>query len=224
MDLGFARENVLRSIILEQLGDNAEVLKTKLETNPAFSHVARSFAIPPYVWDGERYKALGQEHSIADISNIRVDDNYLHLLGVEFLAGRNFDPERIHDKYGIILNEEAVKVLGWGTKDTYDTDSPIGKFVVQAFDKEEKLEVIGVVKNFNFNNVKQKIDPLMSIHHQNDLFWNYGLGRSYVSMRLNPETVKNASDLQSVIEDVKKEIANMDGSVLFRYSFYGSGI
>jgi putative ABC transport system permease protein len=219
MDVGFVRDNVLQIHHIEQLGADAEVLKTKLEANPAFSHVAKSFAIPPYVWDGERYKALGDGHPIADISNIRVDDNYLTLLGVEFLAGRNFDPERVNDKYGIILNEEAVKVLGWGTKDTYAADSPIGKFAVQAFDKEEKLEVIGVVKNFNFNSVKQKIDPLMVIHNQNDLFWNYGQGRSFLSMRLNPESVKNTNDLQSVIGDVKNEIAGMDGSVLFKYSF-----
>jgi putative ABC transport system permease protein len=91
--------------------------------------------------------------------------------------------------------------------------------VIQAFGEEKKLEVIGVVKNFNFNSVRQKIDPLMIIHYQNDLFWNFGLGSSYLSMRLNPTSVQNSNDLQSVIEKVRAEMGKMDGSVPFEYSF-----
>jgi putative ABC transport system permease protein len=224
MDVGFAKDNVLQIHNIEQLGTDGEVLKTRFEANPAFTHVGKSFGIPPYVWEGERYRAFVSErpatdNPVADITNLRADGNYLTLLGIEFLVGRNFDMDRVNDKYGIILNEEAVRILGWGTKETYATDSPIGKFVIQAFDQEKKLEVIGVVKNFNFNSVRQKIDPLMIIHYQNDWFWNFGQGRSYISMRLNPASVKNAKDLQSVIDKVKADMIKMDGSVPFEYSF-----
>lgn len=223
MDIGFIKDNILQIHNIEQLGVNAEVLKAKLKTNTAFTTVARSFSIPPYVWESERYRADEPDHPVVDIGNLRVDENYLTMLGTEFLAGRNFDPERVNDKYGIILNEEAVKTLGWGTADTYDTDSPIGKFVTAAFGTEEKIEVIGVVKNFNFNSVKEKITPLMVLHFQNDRFWNYGQGQSYLSMRLNPASVQNASDLQSLITKIKDEIFRMDGSVPFEYSFMDEG-
>ncbi len=224
MDVGFARDHVLQIHNIEQLGANADVLRTRFEANPAFTHVGKSFGIPPYVWEGERYRAFVSEqpvtdNPVTDITNLRADGDYMTLLGVEFLTGRNFDENRVNDKYGVILNEEAVRILGWGTRETYATNSPIGKFVIQAFGGEKKLEVIGVVKNFNFNSVRQKIDPLMIVHYQNDLFWNFGQGRSYLSMRLNPASVQNANDIQSVIEKVKAEIVKMDGSVPFEYSF-----
>ena len=224
MDVGFTRENVLQIHNIEQLGANAEVLRTRLEGNTAFTQVGKSFSIPPYVWEGERYRAfvsepLARDNPVTEITNLRADGSYVTLLGVELLAGRNFDADRVNDKYGVILNEEAVRVLGWGTRETYATDSPIGKFVIQAFGDEKKLEVIGVVKNFNFNSVRQKIDPLMIIHYQNNLFWNFGDGSSYLSMRLNPASVQNANDLQFVIEKVRAEIGKMDGSVPFEYSF-----
>lgn len=218
-DMGFAEDNVLQLHKVEQLGTASQILKNKLAANPSIKVVAKSFGIPPNVWEGERYKAFGPHNPIVDLNNIRVDEDYLGLLGVQFLAGRNFDRERINDKHTIILNEEAVKTLGWGTRDTYATESPIGKFVVPSFDEEKKLEVIGVVKNFNFHSVRQKIEPLMILNLDNDWFWNHGAGPSFLSMRLNPETVRNAGDLRAVIESVKKEVNAMDGSVPFEYSF-----
>jgi putative ABC transport system permease protein len=219
LDTGFVKDNVLQIHKIEQLGANGRALKNTLASDPAIAGVARSFGIPPNVWEGERYKAFGPETTAVDISNLRVDEDYLPLLGVQFLAGRNFDAARVTDKYAIILNEEAVKVLGFGTRDTYDANSPIGKFVVPDFDSGHKLEIIGVVKDFNFNSVKQKIDPLMVLHHENDWFWNYGAGASFLSIRLNPATVTTTAQVQAVIEHVKDQVAKLDGSVPFEYSF-----
>lgn len=219
MDLGFAKDNVLQIHNIEQLGFDTEILKTKLASNPAFTHIGKSFAIPPNIWDGERYKAYGPEKPIVEISIFRTEGDYLDLLEVEFIEGRNFDKAQINDKYGVILNEEAVKVLGWGTRETYDSDSPIGKIVVEVFDNEDEMEVLGVVKNFNFSSVREKINPLMMMHHQNDKVWNYGRGASYLSMKLNPASIKNSRDLQLLIENVQEEIAEADESVPFKYSF-----
>ena len=219
LDLGMVRENLLQVHNIQLLGDDAEILKTKLRANPAFAGVGRSYDLPPNVWDGDRYKAFGPGSPIVDLSNFRAEGDYLDLLGVEFVAGRNFDPGRINDKYRIILNEEAVRVLGFGIQGTYAMDSVIGKFVVQAFDKEEKLEVVGVVKDFNFSSVKEKIGPLMIVHNENDLFWNYRVGRSYLSIRLQPGAVKTPGDLQALIDGVKHEMAQLDESIIFEYSF-----
>ncbi|MES1196275.1 MAG: FtsX-like permease family protein, partial [Steroidobacter sp.] len=56
-------------------------------------------------------------------------------------------------------------------------------------------------------------------HYQNDWFWNVGQGPSYLSMRLNRSSVRNAADLESVLEKVKTEFAKIDPSVRFEYSF-----
>jgi putative ABC transport system permease protein len=219
MNTGIVKDHVLQLHYMEQLGDGVDVLKAKLEANPAFTQVSRAHSLPPYVWEGDRYKAEGPDQPVIDMSYVRVDEQYLPLLGVEFLAGRNLDPANPSDKHKIILNEEAVRMLGWGSKDKWVDDSPIGKFVVQAFDKEEKLEVIGVVKDFNFNSVKEKILPLLVMHYLNDLHWSFGSGRSYLALRLNPAAVENSDDMQAIINSVKAEVLNIDASTIFQYSF-----
>lgn len=218
LDLGLAKENVLQIANIEELGLNDEVLKTKLATNPAFIQLGTSYAIPPNIWEGERYK-MSTQGSPVDLNNFRADQDYIDLLGLEFIAGRNFDKTRVNDKYGVVLNEAAAKVLGLGSKETFDADSPIGKKVICAFDDEEELTVLGVVKDFNFHSVRHKIDPLAIIHYEDERIWNYGRGREYLSMRLNPEVVKNSNELQLLIENVKHEIAQMDESIIFEYSF-----
>lgn len=219
IDVGFIKDNILQIHNVEQLGFDTETLKNKFASNPAFTKVGKSFGVPPNIWSGDRYKAKGPENPVVQLRNIRTEEDYLDLLGLEFITGRNFDTSRINDKYKVILNETAVQTLGWGNKETYETNSPIGKIVALASGGEDEFEVIGVVKDFNFTSVRQTIDPLVVIHHQNDKVWDYGAGSSYYSMRLNPALVKNKGDLELLIEDVKNQITEIDASVPFEYSF-----
>ena len=152
---------------------DTEVLRNKLSDNPAFSDIGISYALPPDIHSADDYAAAGPNNPPVAIYNFRAEEEYIDLLGLEFLAGRNFDPARPTDKYGLILNEEAVKALGWGTSETFDTDSPIGKNIIQSFESQGELPVIGVVENFNYNSVRQKIEPLIIVHHKNDKVWNY---------------------------------------------------
>ncbi|WP_082422518.1 ABC transporter permease [Aquimarina longa] len=219
LDLGFEKDNILQIHNIEQIGFDTEALKTTFAMNPAFSKVGKSFGLPPNIWSGDRYKTLESENQVVQLRNVRTEEDYLDVLGVQFIAGRNFDSSRSNDKYKVILNEEAVKALGWGALETYTTDSPIGKKIALASGREDQFEVMGVVKNFNINSVQQKIAPLVIIHHQNDKVWDYGTGLSYYSMRLNPAVIKNANDLQALIEGVKENITQIDPSVPFEYSF-----
>jgi putative ABC transport system permease protein len=220
VDVGIRKDHVLQLYNIHQLGDGADVLKTRLETNAAFSVVARSGFIPPNVWAGDRYRAEGPDQPVVDLQYMRCDENYLSLLQADLVAGRNFDPANRADRYNIIINEEAAKVLGYGSKESWGADSPLGKFVVQSFGSEEKFQVIGVVKNFNFNSVKHKIGPLLIMHNDNDKHWSHGAGfPAYLSIRLKPDAIRDGEGLQAIIDDVKAEVAKVDPSVTFQYSF-----
>lgn len=219
LDIGIEKDNILQISNMEEIRGKTDGLIERLKTNPAFTDVAKSHSLPPDAWEGDRYRADGPDKPTVDLAYIRMDENYLPLLKVEFLKGRNFDATNVNDKYKVIINEECAKVLGFGTRDTCDNDSPIGKYIVQSFDKEEKFEVIGVVKNFNFNSVKQKILPLLIMHDDNDKHWSYFSGPAFLSMRLNPASVTNRDDLQDAINSVKTAVAEIDPSVLFQYSF-----
>jgi putative ABC transport system permease protein len=220
IDVGISKDHVLQVHNMHQLGEGADVLKVKLQNNPAFTVVAISGNIPPNVWTGDRYRAEGPDQPVVDIHYMRCDENYLPLVQAEFITGRNFDVTNAADKYHIIINEEAAKILGYGSKETWKDHSPLGKFVVQSFGSEEKLQIIGVVKDFNFNSVKQKIEPLLIMHNDNDKHWSYSAGfPSYLSMRLNPGSTQNGDAIQGIIDGVKAEVAKIDPSVTFQYSF-----
>jgi putative ABC transport system permease protein len=222
MNVGISRDHVLQLQYMEQMKD-VNVLKDQLASNPAFTHVALSHTVPPAVYEGDRYKAEGANQPVLDLSYLRVDEEYLPLLGVEFIVGRNFDPANAADKHKIILNETAVRALGWGTRDQWVNDSPLGKHVLQAFGKESQLEVIGVVKDFNFRPVQEKILPLLVMHRDNDLHWSYHTGPLYLSMRINPASIQNSDDLQSIIDDVQAKAKAIDPSMMFQYTFMDEG-
>jgi putative ABC transport system permease protein len=219
LDIGFSKENILNIHNIEQFGFETDPLKNKLKSNAAFNVVGKSFGIPPNVWSGDRYKSAEPESPVVHLSNLRTEGDYLNVLGIDFLAGRNFESSRMTDKYSVIINEEAVKLLGWGSEKTANYAPVIGKSLALASGGEEEFDIIGVIKNFNFKSVKQEIEPLVIIHLKNDKVWDYGGGRSFFSMRINPDAVKSSTDLIAIIESVEEELRKTDSSVPFEYSF-----
>jgi len=215
---GYDKDNLFQLRNIEQFDGDLTSLRNSLENNPTFTALGRSSQLPPEVFSGDRYKATGAEEVI-QFSNMKVDEGYLATLSPTFLAGRDFDKDIATDKYGIILNESAVKSLGWGTADTYAQDSPIGKSLSLASGDEYNMQVIGVVKDFNFRSLKSKIGPLVILHLQNDKVWDYNSGVSYFSMRLNPESVGSGAALRTMIEGVKSDMLALDPAFPFEYSF-----
>jgi putative ABC transport system permease protein len=75
---------------------------------------------------------------------------------MEMKSGRNFSRDRGTDSSAVIINETTASMLGY--KD------PIGQTVYSLEDSEAKVVkpymIIGVVKNFNFESMRQRIGPL----------------------------------------------------------------
>lgn len=83
-----------------------------------------------------------------------VEPDYFRVLKMEFAAGRNFDENNPSDaRRGLIVNEAFAKQLGW--------DDPIGKRIPAK--KFIDHEVIGVVKDFNFESLYTKVQPLAMV-------------------------------------------------------------
>jgi putative ABC transport system permease protein len=78
------------------------------------------------------------------IETFTVDDQYLSTMGIRLTAGRNFNKDLLSDTNSLILNESAVAALG--------LFQPVGSRVNSA-------EVIGVVKDFNYASLHEKIGP-----------------------------------------------------------------
>ncbi len=84
----------------------------------------------------------------------RVDDQYLPTFGLELKAGRNFDHTRPADSTAVILNEIAVRNLGY-------TGDPVGEKLYFTLNGEPvAYDIIGVVKDFNFESLRDPVTPL----------------------------------------------------------------
>ena len=217
-DLGFDHDNVLQIHNMELLDSIEQVtFQNLLRSNPAFEKVGLSDYVPPEIWSEDNYKAPGPGNNGITLSRLRASEDYMDLLDLEFVTGRSFDKAIETDRYKVILNEAAVKDLGWGTTENYDQDSPLGKKITFVENEELQFVVIGVIKNFNFNSVKFDIDPMLIIHENNDRAWESG--SDFISVRLNTSLLQANGDMTAAIEDVRNKLEEVEGGVPFEYSF-----
>ncbi len=134
--------------------------REKALSNPLIRSVTASIEEPA----GETVDAWNIESSAID-ENLRdkqmyvlsVEDNFLDFFNLSLASGRNFssfNPDRKGEDY--ILNETAVKKLGWTPENAIGKPFKI-KFPVPDFFYGGT--VVGVVRDFNYNTLKQKIKP-----------------------------------------------------------------
>ena len=115
---------------------------------------------------------------------IGVDDEFLKVLEIPVLKGRNFSKSFGSDPaQSVIVNESFVKEAGW--KD------PIGKDINFEW-KNQSYKVIGVIRDYHFASLKEQIKPLLLTQDP-----NYGLSTVYVKLDETdiPETLKKIEQI-----------------------------
>jgi putative ABC transport system permease protein len=132
------------------------------------------------------------------LTDLFVDEHYIPTLGMKIVQGRNFSIDFPSDSTGIILNESAVQLLGW--KD------PISHLFYRPGNgmKSVAYHVVGVVKDFNFSSMHDKVGPLVI---------NMGDNRGSLAVRLRGG---NIFATEAQIESKWKAMAN---GVPFTYTF-----
>ncbi|WP_186461806.1 ABC transporter permease [Mucilaginibacter pallidiroseus] len=159
-DLGYNRDRVL--VIKNTVGlSHAKLLKQQLKQIPGVSDASLSGFLPT--------GSLRQPNSVftsrvptsrnAVFSEIwPVDEDYLSTMSMELSAGRNFSNQMSTDSLAVIVNQTALRMLGYG-KD------PLNKtlfYVPEGNDEHIKeYHIIGVVKDFNFSSLRDNITPVV---------------------------------------------------------------
>ncbi|WP_266204650.1 ABC transporter permease [Pontibacter kalidii] len=155
-DLGFTKEQVV--VIDIPSGDTTlvnkmSVIKTELLKDASITEVATSAMIPGeetgvIIFNVERGNGMAEK----TMNTIWVDYDFFDLMDIPVTAGRNFSKDMGTDpENGYILNEAAVKALGWA--------DPVGKRI--GFTDTTSGRVIGVVRNFNYKSLHSQIEPLV---------------------------------------------------------------
>lgn len=158
--LGFNQDQILTLNMarVNSTNENAfETFKTELQKISGVEDVSFANALPGTPgWQGQVAYREGKagEESVS-VEYVAIDERYLNVLGLNLIAGRNFDLNRAAElKAGLILNETAVNVFGWSSP-----EEAIGK-KIESPSGTPAGEVIGVVKNYHQEGLQQKIGPI----------------------------------------------------------------
>lgn len=161
--LGYTKENMLViPVESNYVQKHYDAYKNDLLTNPDITHVTMSQKVP-----AERdYSDTGWETDIQKeifLSRfIAIDYDFFDTYGLKTIAGRPFSREFKTDETEnhYILNETAVKKLGFSDPKEIIGRKYYSSWIAENLEKEPDGKVIGVVKDFHFQSLKNKIEPL----------------------------------------------------------------
>ena len=174
--LGFSREQVVVLPVKDRgLRENHEPFKHELLQNPSILGCTASTWLPNNIrtkvgdttWDGM------EEGSDLQVYLLEADHDFMDVFGIELVEGRNFSREFSTDSRAYIINETARKIFGW--------EKALGKRFGFRNEEVGTGPIIGVVKDFHFLSLHQKIQPL-AIHLADN--W-----MSFLSVKINTENI-----------------------------------
>ena len=182
----------------DQKPQNIELLKNKFSQHPnikAISATASSKGVSGS--QGGIYLADSSEAKLM-VRFGYFDPQYLSLMDIPIVEGRNFSDEHSTDKHhAIILNEIAVKELGW--------ENPIGKQIRPRGHDSINATVIGVISDYNYYSLRHPIEPA-AYYYAPEEFNN-------INLKLN------AVDMNKTVKDVEATWNKLFPSVPFEGFF-----
>ncbi len=211
LNLGFNKEQlVLIQGTSLDLREKYTQFQTELLANPNIINAAGSSRVPPGTLSsslGTRPEGIPEDQR-QGMQTVWTDYDFVETMGFELAAGRSFSREFAADaSTAFILNEAAVKTIGWTNESA--VNKSFGSSEIQDWDDGQWVErdgkVIGVLKDFHFESLKEEIIPTIYFIAPK-MAWNY-------VVRISPE---NRSQSLQFIESTWKRY---DAETPFQYTF-----
>ena len=203
-NIGFNREHVLvLRIVDDDLRDRVETLKNEMLKVPGILSAAGTASVPTMGNGDNVYHIPDRPEGDADVwmQTMYVGYDLIPSLEIQMAAGRNFSPEYPTDSTGYMVNEAAVKLLGWKGD---AVGQEIDRFMSDDGSSIERGYVVGVVRDFNFKSLHTEIEPLVFRLTQFDEF---------LVLRLSPK------DIPNTMAGVKKVWKSIAPTVPLDYTF-----
>ena len=199
-NLGFQPDQIVNiNLDNSDLRGKAETFKSELASLPGITSVGMSSSMPGAGF-GRRagLRPEGFEEKDTWVTSVlTVDENYFSTVGMTIAQGRNFSKEYPSDQQdAVIINESAAGDLGW--------DEPLGK---KFYNHDgSSISVVGVVKDFHFENMQHKIEPLL-------ISYNPKTSR-VVSLKMGTENISET------LNKIKEVWNNVYAGYPFEYRFF----
>lgn len=161
-NVGFSKEQVLVIKRPDGLGKNKTAFKNELLKNTHIKSVSFTQTTPGRSFDGHGQHFAGTpSDQVHTIYPLVADEDILQTLDLKLKEGKEFK-DRKTDRPFAILNETAVRKL--------NLENPVGQRIDRGTLGNDTVEIIGVVKDFNFQSFHYAIEPLViySLDVEND--------------------------------------------------------
>ena len=202
-DIGYNREQVLVLQNTNALKGNARAFREDMLKIGGVESATMTGYLPTATWRSDYPLFTTPSADAAHAASMQiwnVDESYIPTLGMKMVQGRNFSRDFPTDSFGIILNESAARLLGWRdavNKDLYALDN------FPAPDLTH-VHVLGVVKDFNFNSLREQVTPLAMRWRKED---------GSIAMRISTQNVP------SLVAQIESKWKVMALGQPFHYSF-----
>ncbi|MEO0337896.1 MAG: ABC transporter permease, partial [Bacteroidota bacterium] len=205
-NLGFNKEQILNIPLRDTENQmNYEPLKQRWLQHAGITGVTASSGVPTS--DGLHDIQIKPQMAAFDsmeIMSLTVDPDFGAVYGLSFVQGRDFSIDFPSDaQQAVILNESAVKKLGW--------QDPIGKNIDVEYyfrgSKTKKAKVIGVVSDFNYHSLHRPVIPIV-LHMIPKSYYH-----DYLSLKIRPEKV------EQTLAYLESEWQSYNSSRPFEYQF-----
>ncbi|MEX6685958.1 ABC transporter permease [Danxiaibacter flavus] len=158
-NIGFDRENLIYIPIEGELRTKYELFRNEAISLPGIKNISRISQAPTEIenntggvkWDGK------DPNTLPMFSTAAIGYDFIKTCNIRLLEGRDYSRDFATDSTNYILNESAVAKIGY--------KNPIGK-PLTLWDK--KGTIVGVIKDFHFTSLHQKIEPLILRYGEKD--------------------------------------------------------
>jgi putative ABC transport system permease protein len=195
-NLGIAKEQVMVINNTRRLADDRNAYKNAIISQTGIVSASYSNNAIPGVNNTTLFRSASSENDHI-MATYFADHNHQETLGFEIAQGRYFSKDFASDSVAVVINEAAVRELGW-------TD-PLNERLIDFDSGEEvSMQVVGVVKDFNFESLKTIVRPLVL----------------KLTDRGNVMTVRfEGKETENVIKSAEEEWNKIAQSEPFDYSF-----
>ncbi len=163
-NIGIQKENIIYLRTTRNIRQHYKAFAKELIKNHDIAQFTYSGSVPGNVGMGWGRVVDGQQISLKVWP---VDKNFLDFFGLKIVKGRPFSKTTGADINTFIINQKAVEQFGW--KKPLEKNIPGFNF---------NGNVIGVVKDFNFSSLKERIKPMM--------FWLTNGRKYYLLLKIKP--------------------------------------
>jgi len=188
-DLGYNKENVIQTGLRGEMKNNFGVIKNQLLASGYVENAAMSNLNQLYMGSSTgdfSWKGKDPSKKILVTQDI-ISPEYISTMGIKISKGRDFYPDSKSDSLNLIVNETLAKLIAKDTRNDDVTGSILRRDSVN-------YTIIGVVKDFVFDDMYGKSDPLVF-----QCYPEY-FGYMYVRLKENANTEKAIPKIESIIK------------------------